>query len=344
MGAQLEQVSFLNSNYTYAGKELQTELDLAWQDYGTRCFDNWSGRWQGIDILAEYNAGHSPYSFNLGNSVRFSDPTGMISEDENGLMQVSTDLWGSERNQDFRNQSANSAQSRGATTQRRQAGYIESGSGSGVGEGQLQRDLTTYSVEFNRHAGDEINREIVGNGVDITYSGKSITRELSPDPRMLAALGTAATLYGAGFSFLSEASYFPNSGQFRNSKGQIKSIRQFFTKSPQYQAELSLAKTTSNTAKIVGNSFAVMAYGVTVNDYVSQWGSANGYPGHEATLRTGADLGVNTLGLINVYGAAANIGWEIGRFITQSNSYQSFKHNVVYKTPEGRDGLRTTDY
>ena len=170
-GALFGQSNFLNNNYTHAGKELQMELDLGWSDYGTRCFDNWSSKWLGTDILAEYNAGHSPYSFNLGNAIRFSDPTGMISEDEDGLMQVSTDLWGDARNQDFMNQSASNAQQRANINQNRQAGYITSGSGSGIGNGQLSRDMRRYKVEFNKHGGDEVSRELVGSGVDITFEG-----------------------------------------------------------------------------------------------------------------------------------------------------------------------------
>ena len=54
-GAEFSQRTALNNNYTHAGKELQTELDLGWSDYGTRCFDNWSSRWLGIDILAKYS-------------------------------------------------------------------------------------------------------------------------------------------------------------------------------------------------------------------------------------------------------------------------------------------------
>ena len=134
-----------------------------------RCFDTWKARWEGVDILAEYNAGPSPYSYTLGNPVRFSDPTGMISEDENELMQVSTDLWGDQRNQDFMDKSASDASSQAANTQNRQAGYIEAGSDAGLSEGQMQRDTDTYFFNgSNReHSTKEIGRKLSGQRINI---------------------------------------------------------------------------------------------------------------------------------------------------------------------------------
>lgn len=93
-GALHGQESELSSKYLFGGKELQTELDLGWSDFGVRYFDNWSAKWQGVDILSEANSGSSPYAYTLGNPIRYSDPTGMIEEDANGLMTVSTSNWG----------------------------------------------------------------------------------------------------------------------------------------------------------------------------------------------------------------------------------------------------------
>ena len=93
-GALHSQESDLKNNYTWGGKELQTELDLDWAMFGPRCLDSWSGKWLGVDILAEVKPGISPYAYGLGNPVRFSDPTGMIEEDDKGLMTVSTSLYG----------------------------------------------------------------------------------------------------------------------------------------------------------------------------------------------------------------------------------------------------------
>ncbi len=59
--------------------------------------DSWSGKWLGVDILAEAKPFMSPYSYGLGNPVRFSDPSGMIEEDQDGLMSVSLSESGGSR-------------------------------------------------------------------------------------------------------------------------------------------------------------------------------------------------------------------------------------------------------
>jgi len=90
LGGLHKRQSDYSQKYLFGGKELQTELDLGWSDFGVRCFDNWSGKWLGIDIMSEVKPNISPYAYGLGNPIRFSDPTGMIEEDGS----VSTSLWG----------------------------------------------------------------------------------------------------------------------------------------------------------------------------------------------------------------------------------------------------------
>jgi len=125
MGALLEQESQLNNNYTFSGKELQTELDLGWSDFGTRCLDNWSGKWLGVDILSEAKMGVSPYTYGLGNPIRFSDPSGMIEYDQDGMASVSTDLSGNSRGQSFINKRTNEAKRDAAKKQVSQASDID---------------------------------------------------------------------------------------------------------------------------------------------------------------------------------------------------------------------------
>jgi RHS repeat-associated protein len=157
---------------------LQTELDLGWSDFGVRCFDNWKARWEGIDILTEYNAGTSPYAYTLGNPIRFSDPTGMISEDQDGLMYVSTDLWEGGRNQDFMNQSAAAAAQRAKTNQLQQAGYNMANNADWLLDGQLGLDLENYTFDGN-YSTIETGRVLEGRDVRISHSwiwsGKPIT-------------------------------------------------------------------------------------------------------------------------------------------------------------------------
>ena len=67
-GAVHEQQSDYSQKYLFGGKELQTELDLGWSDFEVRCMDNWSGRFLGIDILAEVMPDYSPYCYGFGKS------------------------------------------------------------------------------------------------------------------------------------------------------------------------------------------------------------------------------------------------------------------------------------
>jgi len=148
-GALHGQQSDYKQEYMFGGKELQAELNLDWSDFSTRCFDNWSAKWQGIDIMSEFTSQASPYGYTLGNPVRFSDPTGMLTEDEDGMIQTSTSLWGRD------------------VTGGENTGEVLSS--SFISEGQLARDGAT--TKFNEHAGEEVHREVVENGVNITYAG-----------------------------------------------------------------------------------------------------------------------------------------------------------------------------
>lgn len=64
------------NKYLYNGKELQTDLDLGWYDYGWRMFDPTIARWNGIDNLSEKYNSYSPYHYAGNNPVRNIDIDG----------------------------------------------------------------------------------------------------------------------------------------------------------------------------------------------------------------------------------------------------------------------------
>ncbi|MDX2248535.1 MAG: RHS repeat-associated core domain-containing protein [Bacteroidia bacterium] len=69
------------NEYLYNGKELQDELGLGWYDYGARMYDRETSLFISPDPLADSTKAYSPYSYTLGNPIRYNDPTGMSAED-----------------------------------------------------------------------------------------------------------------------------------------------------------------------------------------------------------------------------------------------------------------------
>ena len=63
--------------FLYNGKELQTDLELDWYDYGARMYMPEIGRWGVVDPLSERRIEHSPYSYVLNNPILRIDPNGL---------------------------------------------------------------------------------------------------------------------------------------------------------------------------------------------------------------------------------------------------------------------------
>ncbi|MDL2231896.1 hypothetical protein LJB85_04100 [Porphyromonadaceae bacterium OttesenSCG-928-L07] len=71
------------NRFRYNGKERHSFGGNDYHDYGARMYDPYSGRWLGVDPLADHpkQIGTSSYAFVNNNPLRYIDPTGMIWED-----------------------------------------------------------------------------------------------------------------------------------------------------------------------------------------------------------------------------------------------------------------------
>jgi len=76
-----ENVLEQENRFLYNGKELQSDLDLDWYDYGARMYDPSIGRFMTIDPIAELYNSYSPFSYSINNPIRFIDFNGEGPED-----------------------------------------------------------------------------------------------------------------------------------------------------------------------------------------------------------------------------------------------------------------------
>jgi RHS repeat-associated protein len=71
-----ERTGYTTNNFLYNGKELQTDLDLDWYDYGARMYDASIGRFNRIDRFSNMYYGLSPYNYGANNPILFVDVNG----------------------------------------------------------------------------------------------------------------------------------------------------------------------------------------------------------------------------------------------------------------------------
>lgn len=93
--ASLKDKTSPKNNYLYNDKELQTDFDLNWEDYGARMLDVSIPGFGTMDPHAESYYSISPYAYCGGNPISRVDPTGMDMVGADGL---TNEQWLASRN------------------------------------------------------------------------------------------------------------------------------------------------------------------------------------------------------------------------------------------------------
>lgn len=101
----------VDGRYKFTGKE-RDAAETGWDYFGARYYDSFIGRWLQVDPLANKYPWVSPYNYALNNPLRFIDPNGMESrEEEQKREREKAEKEGREKEEVEKAQSANKERS-----------------------------------------------------------------------------------------------------------------------------------------------------------------------------------------------------------------------------------------
>ena len=75
-GTEYQRIGVKENRYLYNDKELQSDLDLNWYDYGARMYMPELGRWGVVDPMNADHTDYTPYNYVFNNPILLIDPYG----------------------------------------------------------------------------------------------------------------------------------------------------------------------------------------------------------------------------------------------------------------------------
>lgn len=91
ISSELPQLIGEEGMYKFNGKDVQSEFNLNWMDFGARMYDPSVGRWWVMDPVSSWAADITPYRFGFNNPLSYLDPNGFWESSNNGKKLSTSD-------------------------------------------------------------------------------------------------------------------------------------------------------------------------------------------------------------------------------------------------------------